>query len=169
MAKDIKTPNGVEIVNPDLVIATLGDKTKLEIELTAEKGVGFRPVEDRRSSGIGTIPLDATFSPVLRVNYWVEATRVGQVTNYDKLTLELTTDGTLLSSEAIKEASKILIGFFDLFALDKKAKKEAAKKEVKKAEIDANASVEELELSTLGCQAPDLAQALHFAQLYQYL
>lgn len=146
---DIKVPNGVEIVNPDLVIATLGDnKTKLEMELTAERGVGFRPIEDRRSSGIGTIPLDATFSPVLRVNYWVEATRVGQVTNFDKLSLELTTDGTLISQEAVKEASKILIGLFDLFSQDKKAKKKTEEKEVKKADVDSNASIEELELST---------------------
>ena len=148
-AKDIKVPNGVEIVNSDHIIATLGDnKTKLEMELTAEKGVGFRPIEDRRSSGIGTIPMDATFSPVLRVNYWVEATRVGQVTNFDKLSLELTTDGTIISNEAVKEASKILIGLFDLFAQDKKAKKKPEEKENKKADVDANASIEELELST---------------------
>ena len=148
-AKDIKVPNGVEIVNSDHIIATLGDnKTKLEMELTAEKGVGFRPIEDRRSSGIGTIPMDATFSPVLRVNYWVEATRVGQVTNFDKLSLELTTDGTIISNEAVKEASKILIGLFDLFAQDKKAKKKPEEKEIKKADVDANASIEELELST---------------------
>jgi DNA-directed RNA polymerase subunit alpha len=148
-AGDIKTPNGVEVTNPELVIATVADnKTKLEMELTAEKGTGFRPIEDRRSAGIGTIPLDATFSPVLRVNYWVEATRVGQVTNFDKLSLELITDGTMVAGDAVKEASKILIEFFDLLAADKKTRKETAKKEVKKADIDQNASVEELELST---------------------
>lgn len=148
-AGDIKVPSGVEVVNPTQVIATLSDsKTKLDIELTVEIGTGFRPVEDRRSSGIGTIPVDATFSPVSRVNYWVEATRVGQVTNFDKLSLELTTDGTMSSSEAVKEASKILIGFFDLFAADKKPRKTATKKEAKKADVDLSASVEELELST---------------------
>lgn len=148
-AADIKAPPGVEVVNPTQVIATLSDsKAKLDIELTVEVGTGFRPVEDRRSSGIGTIPLDANFSPVSRVNYWVEATRVGQVTNFDKLSLELTTDGTMTSSEAVREASKILIGFFDLFAADKKPRKNAEKKEIKKADIDSDASVEELELST---------------------
>lgn len=148
-AGDLKAPNGVEIINPELVIATLSDnKTKLEMELTAEIGTGFRPVEDRRSSGIGTIPLDATFSPVNRVNYWVEATRVGQVTNFDKLSLELSTDGTISAGDAVKEASKILIGFFDIFAAEKKAKKADGKKEAKKSDVDMEASVEELELST---------------------
>lgn len=147
-AGDIKTPNGVEIINKDLVIATLTDKTKLEMELTAEKGVGFRPVEDRRASGIGTIPLDATFSPVIRVNYRVEATRVGQLTNFDKLLMEVHTDGAVSAEEAVKEAAKIMIDYFSIFAQEKTTKKESSKKEAKKAEVDQNASIEELELST---------------------
>jgi len=147
-AKDIKTGAGVEIVNPDLHIASLADgKTKLAMEMTAEKGVGFLPIESRRALGIGTIPLDATFSPVLRVNYKVEPTRVGQMTNFDKLTIFITTDGTLMPAEAVKQASKIMQDYFAvLVEQKKKAPKEKEAKAVPK--IDKSALVEELELST---------------------
>jgi len=147
-AKDIKTTSGVEITNPDLHIASLANgKTKLHMEMTAEKGVGFLPVESRRALGIGTIPLDATFSPALQVNYKVEPTRVGQMTNLDKLTLFVTTDGTLTPAEAVKQASKILQDYFNL--LVEQRKKPAKEKEVRSAsKIDKSALVEELELST---------------------
>ena len=147
-AKNIKTGSDVEIVNSDLHIASLADgKTKLNIEMTAEKGVGFLPVESRRSLGIGTIPLDANFSPVLKVNYKVEPTRVGQVTNFDKLTLFITTDDTLTPAEAVKQASKILEEHFKL--LVEQRKQPAKSGEPKKMpKIEKNALVEELELST---------------------
>lgn len=147
-AKNIKAPSGVEIVNPDLHIASLADgKTKLEMELTAEKGAGFLPVESRRSLGIGTIPLDATFSPVSKVTYKVEPTRVGQMTNFDKLTLFITTDGTLTPADAVKQASKILEDYFSLLVEQREQPLKAKEPKVV-PKIDKNAMVEELELST---------------------
>jgi DNA-directed RNA polymerase subunit alpha len=147
-AKNIKVGPEVEIANPDLHIASLADnKTKLNIEMTAEKGTGFLPVESRRSLGIGTIPLDANFSPVLKVNYKVEPTRVGQVTNFDKLTLFINTDDTLTPAEAVKQASKILEDHFKI--LVEQRKQPIKSSEPKKApKIDKDALVEELELST---------------------
>jgi len=150
-AKDIKTGSDVEIVNSDLHIASLADgKTKLNIEMTAEKGVGFLPVESRRSLGIGTIPLDANFSPVTKVNYQVEATRVGRVTNFDKLTLEITTDGTIKPSEALKQAAKILVDHFLIVnepkTNTKKQKTKADSDSVKLTEEVLNTSLEELDL-----------------------
>lgn len=148
-AKDIKAPAGTTITNPDLYIAGLSDsKAKLSVELTAEKGVGFLPVESRRSLGIGRIPLDATFSPVLKVNYKVESTRVGQMTNFDKLTLVLTTDGTVTPAESVKQASKILQDYFAI--LVEQRKRPAKKQEPVQAapKISKSALVEELELST---------------------
>jgi DNA-directed RNA polymerase subunit alpha len=147
-AGDIDVTAGVEIINPDLRIASLADsKTKLEMEMTAEKGVGFLPVESRRSFGIGTIPLDATFSPISRVNYKVEPTRVGQMTNFDKLTIFVTTDGTLTPAEAVKQASKNLQDYFGI--LVEQRKKPIKEKEAKPLpKIDKSALVEELELST---------------------
>ena len=148
-AKDIEVPAGVKIANPDQIIATLADnKTKFEVELVAEKGVGYVPVEGRRGLGIGTIPLDANFTPITKVNYKVEATRVGQITNYDKLTFDMTTDGTITPAQAVKEAAQILTEYFTILVEQKKTpKKEKAEEEVK-PKIEKNASVEELELST---------------------
>lgn len=147
-AGDFKTPSGVEIVNPDLQIASLADsKTKLSIQATTEKGVGFLPVESRGSLGIGTIPLDANFSPVVKVNYKVEPTRVGQTTNFDKLSLTVSTDGTITPAQSVKQASQILEDYFKVLVEQRKqpAKTEKTSKPPK---IDKNALVEELELST---------------------
>ncbi len=94
-AKDIKVPANVKVANPELVLANLAKGTKLDAEMEIEAGAGYSPAEDRMTSTVGLIPLDAAFSPVLRVNYKVEETRVGRLTNYDKLTLEIWTDGTM--------------------------------------------------------------------------
>jgi len=147
-AKNIKAPTGVKIENPDHQIASLTDsKTKITMELTAENGKGFVPVESRKSLGIGTIPLDASFSPVIKVNFKVEPTRVGQVTNFDKLTLFITTDGTVSPADSVKKASKILEDYFNLLVEQRKQPiKENQPKIVPK--IDKDALVEELELST---------------------
>lgn len=147
-AKNIKAPTGVKIENPDQHIASLADgKTKISMELTAENGKGFLPVESRKSLGIGTIPLDASFSPVVKVNFKVEPTRVGQVTNFDKLTLFITTDGTVSPADSVKKASKILEDYFNLLVEQRKQPiKENQPKVVPK--IDKDALVEELELST---------------------
>lgn len=112
-AKDIKVPAGVEIINPDLIIAHLSsDKAKLVATLAVETGEGYTPQEERPRSEIGGIPLDAVFSPVTKVSYNVEATRVGRVTNFDKLTLDIQTDGTIIPSEALNKAAKILVDRF---------------------------------------------------------
>ena len=95
-AGDFKVPAAVTIANPEYVLAHLADKNaKLEIEATVESGLGYSPAEDRQTATVGVIPIDATFSPVTLVNYSVEATRVGRVTNFDRLILEVTTDGTI--------------------------------------------------------------------------
>ncbi len=147
-AKNIKAPTGVKIENPDQHIASLADgKTKISMELTAENGKGFLPVESRKSLGIGTIPLDASFSPVVKVNFKVEPTRVGQVTNFDKLTLFITTDGTVSPADSVKKASKILEDYFNLLVEQRKQPLKANQPKVI-PKIDKDALVEELELST---------------------
>lgn len=110
--KDLEIPSGVEIVNPDLYLATLSDKAKLEIELTAEKGFGYMLSDEKKTNTIGVIPVDAAFSPITRVNYNVEATRVGRMTNLDRLVIEIWTDGTIDPEVALKEAAKNLMGYF---------------------------------------------------------
>lgn len=148
-AADIKVPAGVKVTNPDQVIASLSDnKSKLDVEMVAEKGIGYTSVEGRRGLGIGTIPLDANFTPVVRVNYRVEATRVGQITNFDKLIFDITTDGTVAPAEAVKQASKILTDYFNVLVEQKKAPKKEKEEEEVKPKIDKSASIEELELAT---------------------
>ncbi len=109
-AADIQTDDAVEIINKDLVIATLTDDVPFELEMVVENGRGYVPASEhsQASQEIGIIPLDAVFSPVTRVKYEVEETRVGQKTNYDKLTLEIWTDGTVTPEMALVEAAKIL-------------------------------------------------------------
>lgn len=148
-ASDLELPAGVKVANPDQPIATLADaKTKLEIELTVEKGIGYVPVEGRRGLGIGIIPLDANFTPIRKVNYRVEATRVGQITNFDKLTFEIDTDGTVSAAEAVKQAAQILTDYFNVLVEQKKTPKKEKDDEAPKPKIEKTASIEELELST---------------------
>jgi DNA-directed RNA polymerase subunit alpha len=109
----------VEIVNPELVIATLDNKNaKLEMDVYVEKGRGYVPVEkhDGGKLGIGVIAVDALYSPIRRVRYNVESTRVGQMTDLDRLILEVETNGVIDSSEAIKQASEILVDHFMVLA-----------------------------------------------------
>src|SRR5690606_8140036 len=100
----------VDIVNPDLVICTLGDKVKLGMELTVSTGKGYRPAAQNRheDAPIGIIPVDSIFSPVRKVSYKVEDTRVGQITDYDKLTLDMETNGTVRPEDAVAFAARIL-------------------------------------------------------------
>ena len=116
-AKDIDLPAGVEILNPDVHIATLEKKTKLELYLTIGRGRGYRPAEDNKSPDqpIGVIPIDSIFSPVRRVAYAVEQARVGQRTDYDKLTLDIETDGSIDPQAALREAAEILIAQLAIF------------------------------------------------------
>ncbi|MCX6369788.1 MAG: DNA-directed RNA polymerase subunit alpha [Solirubrobacterales bacterium] len=116
-AKDIDLPAGVEILNPNIHIATLEAKTKLEIYLTIGRGRGYRVAEDNKTDDqpIGVIPIDSLFSPVQRVAYAVEQARVGQRTDFDKLTIDIETDGSLDPQTALREASEILISQLAIF------------------------------------------------------
>lgn len=109
----------VEILNPNLHIATLNEDASLRMEITLDKGRGYVSAERNRANAkesvIGVLPIDSIYSPVLRVNYNVENTRVGQITDFDKLTLELQTNGIVTAKEALSIASKILIEHFNLF------------------------------------------------------
>ncbi len=116
-AGDIDLPAGVEILNPEVHIATLENRTKLELYLTIGRGRGYRPAEDNKTADqpIGVIPIDSIFSPVRRVSYGVEGARVGQRTDYDKLTLDIETDGSIEPAAALREASEILISQLAIF------------------------------------------------------
>jgi DNA-directed RNA polymerase subunit alpha len=116
-ARDIDLPSGVEILNPDAHIATLEKKTKLEMYLTIGRGRGYRPAEDNKSPDqpIGVIPIDSIFSPVRRVAYSVEQARVGQRTDFDRLTLDIETDGSIDPQAALREAAEILISSLSIF------------------------------------------------------
>ncbi len=116
-AKDIDLPSGVEILNPDAHVATLEKKTKLEVYLTIGRGRGYRPAEENKSPDqpIGVIPIDSIFSPVRRVAYSVEQARVGQRTDFDKLTLDIETDGSIDPQSALREAAEILISQLAIF------------------------------------------------------
>lgn len=112
-AADIKVPSNVEILNEDLHLGTLADKkSKLVAEITVEKGWGYSPADERKSDTIGLIPVDASFTPIMRVNYDVLSTRVGRETNLDKLVMEVWTDGTIGGLEAIQQAAKVLVSFY---------------------------------------------------------
>lgn len=116
-AGDIECPSTVEIVNPDQVIATLDDEEAyLDIELTVEKGRGYRPAEAQENLPIGLIPVDAIFSPISKVNYVVERTRVGQITDFDRLIMEVWTDGTISPGDALSYAAQVLVEYCGLIA-----------------------------------------------------
>jgi DNA-directed RNA polymerase subunit alpha len=116
-AKDIDLPAGVEILNPDAPIATLEKKTKLEMYLTIGRGRGYSPAEENKTEDqpLGVIPIDSIFSPIRRASYSVDTARVGQRTDFDKLELEIETDGSLEPSGALREAAEILIKSLAIF------------------------------------------------------
>jgi len=116
-AGDIQCPPEVEIINPDLYLFTVdSDKARLEMELTVEPGRGYSPADERGRLPIGELPVDAIFSPVRKCNYEIERARVGQMTNYDKLIMEIWTDGTLRPQEALSRAARILVQHFQLIS-----------------------------------------------------
>jgi DNA-directed RNA polymerase subunit alpha len=116
-ANDIDLPAGVEILNPDAPIATLEKKTKLEIYLTIGRGRGYSPAEENKTEDqpLGVIPIDSIFSPIRRAAYSVDTARVGQRTDFDKLALEIETDGSIEPSGALREAAEILIKSLAIF------------------------------------------------------
>ncbi len=112
-AKDLELTEGIEVVNKDQYIGSLsGDKSKLEMELTIEKGFGYSLSEDRKAASLGNISVDAVFTPVRRVTYTVAATRVGRRTDLDKLILKIWTNGSVSPVDALNTASKILASHF---------------------------------------------------------
>ncbi len=116
-AGDLKVPAGIEIVNPELVLATISASGRLEMELTVAPGVGYRTAESNKGSGsIGVIPIDSIFSPVRKVAYAVENTQVGQMTNFDRLVVDVETNGAINPSEAMSSAGKTLRELMSLFA-----------------------------------------------------
>ena len=116
-AASIKADDEVEIINPDMHIATLNEDAHLQMQLTLEKGRGYVSADKNKNPNmpIGVIPMDSIFTPIRKVNYTIEDTRVGQITDYDKLTLEIWTNGTLKPEEAISGAAKILSEHLNLF------------------------------------------------------
>lgn len=118
-AESIKCDSEVEILTPDLHIATLGEDSKLNMEITLDKGRGYVPAErNKLISGnevIGVLPVDSIYTPVLKVNYTVDNTRVGQITDYDKLTLSVWTNGVINAQEAVSLAAKVLTSHLNLF------------------------------------------------------
>lgn len=112
-AGDIDAPAGVTIVNPDYVIGTLSEKnSSIEMSIKAKNGFGYETATEMLTSEIGLIPVDALFSPVTRVNYQVQSTRVGRMTNLDKLVLEIWTDSSMSPEIALKKAAKLLVDYF---------------------------------------------------------
>jgi len=116
-AGDIDLPAGVEILNPEAPIATLEKKTKLEMYLTIGRGRGYSPAEDNKSEDqpIGVIPIDSIFSPIRRASYRVDSARVGQRTDFDKLSLEVETDGSIEPGSALREAAELMIASLAIF------------------------------------------------------
>jgi DNA-directed RNA polymerase subunit alpha len=151
-AGDIVTDGTVEILNPDLHIATVADGGSLVMELTAEMGRGYNTAEKNKKENqpLGVLPIDSIYTPVKKVNYSVENTRVGQMVDYDKLTIEVWTDGSLKPYEALSLAAKVMTGHLDLFIDLSEATKNTQvmieKEEFKKEKV-LEMAIEELELS----------------------
>ena len=151
-ASDIKTDSEVEILNGDLHIATLEEGAKLYMEVTIDKGRGYVPAERNKQNQniIGIIPVDSIYTPVLKVNYTVENTRVEQITDYDRLNLEVWTDGTISAKEAVSLAAKVLNEHLSLFV---NLSEEAASAEImvekddKDSEKMLEMTIEDLDLS----------------------
>ena len=151
-AGDIITDSNVEILNPELYIATVAKGEKLHMEMTVERGRGYNVAEKNKKEDmpIDVLPIDSIFTPVKKVNYKVENTRVGQMVDYDKLTIEVWTDGSLKPYEALSLAAKVMTGHLELFIdLSETAKNTQVmvEKEESKKEKVLEMPIEELELS----------------------
>ncbi|MFH0942856.1 MAG: DNA-directed RNA polymerase subunit alpha [Candidatus Beckwithbacteria bacterium] len=148
-AGDIKLPATIKVVNSDFVLASLSDKkTSLEVKLEINSGFGYSPAREKTSTKLGEIILDATFTPVVRVNYTVEAARVGRSTDLDKLIMEIYTDGTIKPSEALNRSAEILITYFNQIINPTFAKEEKTAVVATEDDESLKLSVEELDLPT---------------------
>lgn len=150
-ASDFELPAQLELVNKNAHIATLTDKkSELEMEILVEKGLGYEPAERRKKDklGVGVIALDAIFTPVRKVTFKVENMRVGERTDFDRLFLEIETDGTITPEEAFSQTSEILLSHFSIFAESFKKPEKAPKEKVLKEEELTKIEIEQLKLST---------------------
>lgn len=171
-AGDIITDNNVEILNPDHHIATCGEATDLEIDMTAAMGKGYVAADKNRdeSAPVGTIPIDAIFSPIIKVNFNVSNARVGQITDYDKLTLEVSSDGSVKPDDAVAYAAKILKEQLQIFiSFDETEEPVVVEEDNDKQKINENLyrSVEELELSVRSANCLKNAQINLIGELVQ--
>jgi DNA-directed RNA polymerase subunit alpha len=175
LAGDFVSPDGaVDVLNPELHIATLSGDGKLDMEMTVKVGKGYTLSENNKEEDapIGTMPIDAVFSPVNRVNYVVGNARVGQRTDYDKLTLEVWTDGSVTPEDAVAYAAKIFKDQMSIFiTFDEEAEPETAQKhkdeETPQYNENLNRSVEELELSVRSANCLKNAEINKIYQLVQ--
>jgi DNA-directed RNA polymerase subunit alpha len=171
-ARDIQTGPNVEILNPDLVIATLSEDGDLDIELVVKRGRGYIPAERNREEGqpIGTIPIDALFSPIRKVNYTVTHSRVGQITDYDRLTMEIWTNGNVAPADALGYAAKILkeqLSVFINFDEEEIIPKTPEAPELAKLNENLFKGVDELELSVRSANCLKNADIRYIGDLVQ--
>ncbi len=171
-ASDIITDSNVEILNGDHYIATCGDETDLEIDMTVAMGKGYVSADKNRDENapVGTIPIDAIFSPITKVNFNVSNARVGQITDYDKLTLDVHTDGSVRPEDAVAYAAKILKEQLQIFInFDETEEPVVQEEEDEKQKINENLyrSVEELELSVRSANCLKNAQINLIGELVQ--
>jgi len=171
-AADIVVNNNVEIMNPDHHIATLGKGTELDIEMTVKMGSSFVPAEKNREEEqpIGTIPIDATFSPIKRVNFGVTHARVGQITDYDRLTIEVWTDGSVKPEDALAYAARIIqdqLTIFINFEEEEIATQPAYREEKPPFNDNLYRNIDELELSVRSSNCLKNANIRHIWELVQ--
>ena len=171
-AADIVVNNNVEIMNPDHHIATLGKGTELDIEMTVKMGSSFVPAEKNREEEqpIGTIPIDATFSPIKRVNFGVTHARVGQITDYDRLTIEIWTDGSVKPEDALAYAARIIqdqLTIFINFEEEEIATQPAYREEKTPFNDNLYRNIDELELSVRSSNCLKNANIRHIWELVQ--
>jgi DNA-directed RNA polymerase subunit alpha len=171
-AKDIITTQNVEILNPELHIATLSGDAKLNAEMKVKMGKGYVPAEFNKSENdpVGIIPIDAIFSPILKVNYSVTNARVGRSTDYDRLTLEVWTDGSVLAEDAVAYASKILKDQLSIFInFEEEVEPEIIETIIEQPSFNENLNkrVEELELSVRSANCLQNANIKYIGELVQ--
>jgi DNA-directed RNA polymerase subunit alpha len=171
-ARDIQTGSNVEVLNPDHVIATLSEDGELDMELVVKRGRGYIPAERNREEGqpIGTIPIDALFSPIRKVNYTISHSRVGQITDYDRLTMEIWTNGNLAPADALGYAAKILkeqLSVFINFDEEEIIPKPAEVPESAKVNENLFKGVDELELSVRSANCLKNADIRYIGDLVQ--
>lgn len=147
-AKDLELPAEVKVANPEAPLAYLNEGAKLDAKITVESGYGYVSADEHATGEIGVIPLDSSFSPVERVSYKIEETRVGRLTNYDKLILEIWTDGTIGPKQALVHAAGILASYFQQIVSPKKVEKTGTVKVEPALGTTGKLSVEEIGLPT---------------------